>query len=411
MIDPQLSAFIPLFRCLVIIGQSPRCLGEKTRILRSDWAESRHCATPNLCKLAGVVLASWCTSATDTVLIDKGRVMRILVTGGAGYIGSHALLQLLRAQHDVTVLDNFSNGTREALQRVKRLANRDFAVFESDVRDTGRLHEVFQESRPEAVIHFAGLKSVAESETIPMEYYSQNVGGSVELLRMMKNFGCSRLVFSSSATVYGESTRLPYSESHPLKPVTPYGRTKYFVEEVIRDWALSWPGASAVLLRYFNPAGADPSGQIGEDSNGIPNNLLPYISQVAAGRLPHLSVFGDSYDTRDGTGERDYIHVVDLARAHLAAVDYAVSSIGCEAINLGTGTGATVLEMVSAFEKASGKSIPYKVLPRRKGDVSRSVASVDRAQRLLGWKADLDITDICETTWRWQSNNLKGYQA
>jgi UDP-glucose 4-epimerase len=204
---------------------------------------------------------------------------------------------------------------------------------------------------------------------------------------------------------------LPYSESHPLKPVSPYGRTKYFVEEIIRDWVSSWSESCAVILRYFNPAGADTSGQLGETSNVIPNNLMPYLSQVAAGRLTHLNVFGDSYDTRDGTAERDYIHVVDLARAHLAAVDYAASNRGCEAINLGTGTGATVLEMVGAFEKASGRPIPYKIAPRRKGDVARSLASVERAERLLGWKAHLDITDICETTWRWQSNNPLGYRA
>lgn len=337
--------------------------------------------------------------------------MRILVTGGAGYVGTHALLQLLRAQHDVIVLDNFANGSREALHRVKRLANRDFDICESDVRDTGRLDEVFRAFEPEAVIHFAGLKSVAESNTIPVEYYSQNVGGSIALLRSMKKYGCSRLVFSSSATVYGESVHLPYSESHPLKPTTPYGRTKYFVEEIIRDWAASSPESSAVLLRYFNPAGADPSGQIGEDNNGIPNNLLPYISRVAIGQLPHLNVFGDTYDTRDGTGERDYLHVVDLARAHLAAVEYAASNTGCEAINLGTGTGATVLEMVGAFEKASGKPIPYKILPRRTGDVARSLASVERAEELLGWTANLSIANICDTTWRWQSNNLKGYKS
>lgn len=337
--------------------------------------------------------------------------MRIMVTGGAGYVGSHTLLHLLRAQHEGFVIDNFSNGSPEALQRVKQLANRDFTIRHGDIRDADSLDEAFSDFEPEAVIHFAGLKSVGESNSVPLEYYSQNVGGSINLLRVMKKYECRRIVFSSSATVYGESEQLPYNEDHPLRPINPYGRTKYFIEEIIRDWVSSWPGASAVLLRYFNPAGADSSGKIGEDGNGIPNNLLPYISRVAVGSLSHLNIFGNTYDTRDGTGERDYIHVEDLARAHLAAIDYAAAHSDCEAINVGTGSGATVLEMVSAFERASGKMIPYKMSPRREGDVARSLASVDKAQRLLGWTAKLDIDDICNTTWRWQSNNPRGYES
>ncbi len=335
--------------------------------------------------------------------------MRILVTGGAGFIGSHTVLQLLRSQHDVLVYDNFSNGSPEALRRVRQLGNADVGVCEGDIRDTAGLDAAFAEFKPEAVIHFAGLKAVGESNEKPLEYYSQNVSGSIALLETMQRHDCRNIVFSSSATVYGEARYLPYDEDHPLQATNPYGRTKYFIEEVIRDWVASWPAASAVLLRYFNPVGADASGRIGEDPNGIPNNLVPYIAQVAAGRLGQLSVYGDDYDTRDGTGERDYIHVDDLARAHLAALDFAASRTGCEAINIGTGRGATVLEMVSAFEKASGRKIPYRIVARRHGDVARSLAGVTKAQRLLGWTAERDIDDMCRTTWHWQSNNPQGY--
>lgn len=229
------------------------------------------------------------------------------------------------------------------------------------------------------------------------------------LLKTMQQHDCRRIVFSSSATVYGEAKYLPYDENHPLQPTNPYGRTKYFIEEIIRDWAASWNEASAVLLRYFNPVGADASGLIGEDPNGIPNNLVPYIAQVAVGRLANLNVFGADYDTRDGTGERDYIHVEDLARAHLAAIEFSAKSNGCEAINVGTGKSATVLEMVAAFENASGQKVPYRITPRREGDVGRSLAGVDKAERLLGWKAKLGIDDMCKTTWHWQSSNPNGY--
>lgn len=336
--------------------------------------------------------------------------MRILVTGGAGYIGSHTLLQLLREQHDVLVYDNYSNSSPESLKRVKQLANADFEVCEGDIQDFGRLNEAFRDFLPEAVIHFAGLKAVGESNKQPLEYYAQNLSGSINLLKAMQKHRCRRIVFSSSATVYGEAKYLPYDEGHPLQPTNPYGRTKYFVEEVIRDWAASWTEASAVLLRYFNPVGADASGRIGEDPNGIPDNLAPYISQVLAGRLQHLNVFGGDYDTRDGTGERDYIHVEDLARAHLAAIEFSSSTNGCEAINVGTGRGATVLEIVRAFEKASGRAVPYKMSPRRDGDVARSLAAVVKAEQLLGWKAHLDIDDMCQTSWHWQSSNPDGFR-
>lgn len=335
--------------------------------------------------------------------------MRVLVTGGAGYIGSHTVLQLLHAQHEVLVLDNFSNSSPEALRRVKSLAHADFDICEGDVRDSDLLNKAFGDFRPDAVIHFAGLKSVGESQEKPLEYYSQNVVGSIELLAAMQRHKCRRLVFSSSATVYGEAQYLPFDEEHPLQPTNPYGRSKFFTEEIIRDWVASWSDASAIVLRYFNPVGADASGQIGEDPNGIPNNLLPYISQVAVGRLAQLTVFGGDYDTRDGTGERDFIHVEDLARAHLAAIDYTGKSHGCETINVGTGSGATVLEMVKGFEKASGRRIPYRIADRREGDVARSVAAVTKAKQLLGWTAKFDFSEMCETTWRWQSNNPTGY--
>ncbi|MGQ0609976.1 MAG: UDP-glucose 4-epimerase GalE [Paracoccaceae bacterium] len=335
--------------------------------------------------------------------------MRILVTGGAGYIGSHTLLQLLRDRHEVLVLDNYSNSSPEALRRVKQLANADFEICEGDVRDSGCVNAAFAGFKPEAVIHFAGLKSVGESNEKPLDYYAHNVSGSIELLKAMQRHGCRRIVFSSLATVYGVPRYLPFDESHPLHPNNPYGRTKFFIEEIIRDWAASWTEASAVLLRYFNPVGADASGRIGEDPNGVPNNLVPYIAQVAVGRLQRLAVFGADYDTRDGTGERDYIHVEDLARAHLAAINFAAGKAGCEAINVGTGRGATVFEMVRAFERASGRAVPYDVCARRDGDVARSLAAVDKAETLLGWKARFDIEDMCRTTWNWQTANPNGY--
>ena len=335
--------------------------------------------------------------------------MKILVTGGAGYIGSHTLLQLLRERHEVLVFDNYSNSSPESLRRVKQLANADFEICEGDIQNAARLTETFGRFRTEAVVHFAGLKAVGESNEKPLEYYAQNVSGSIELLKTMQRHDCHRIVFSSSATVYGEAKYLPYDELHPLRPTNPYGRTKYFIEEIIRDWAASSKAASAVLLRYFNPVGADASGRIGEDPNGIPNNLVPYISQVAVGRLKHLNVFGADYETRDGTGERDYIHVEDLARAHLAAIEFSATSTGCEAINIGTGRGATVLEMVKAFKQASGREVPSKIGPRRDGDVARSLAAVEKAERVLGWQAKLGIDEMCRTTWKWQSSNPNGY--
>lgn len=337
--------------------------------------------------------------------------MRTLVTGGAGYIGSHTLLQLLGDGHQVLVYDNFSNSSPVALDRVRRLSNSEVPHVEADIRDRDALDQVMGDFKPEIVIHFAGLKAVGESAEIPLEYYAQNVNGTIELLSAMQRHDCSRIVFSSSATVYGEAEYLPYDENHVLKPTNAYGRTKYFIEEIIRDWVAAWQGSSAVLLRYFNPVGAHASGEIGEDPNGIPNNLMPYIAQVATGKLEGLSVFGDDFETRDGTGERDYIHVVDLANAHLAAVNYTRDHTGCEAINVGTGSGKTVKEMISAFQAASGQTIPYSVVGRRPGDVAQSIASVDKARKLLGWEAKHGIADMCESIWRWQSKNPDGYKV
>ena len=346
-----------------------------------------------------------------TARMKREKTMRVLVTGGAGYIGTHTLLQLLRSEHEVIVYDNFSNSSPEALRRVKQLTNADFQICEGNIQDPARLNDAFTGFKPEAVVHFAGLKSVGDSNQAPLEYYTQNVTGTIELLRKMQQYDCRHIVFSSSATVYGEARYLPYDENHPLQPASPYGRTKYFIEEIIRDWTASWKEASAVLLRYFNPVGADISGRIGEDPTGIPNNLIPYMAQVAVGRLARLNIFGGDYDTRDGTGERDFIHVEDLARAHLAAIDFATVSAGCEAINVGTGQGATVLEMVAAFELASKRSIPYEIVPRRQGDVARMIAAVSKAERLLGWKAEYGIEEMCKTTWSWQTGNPNGYNV
>ena len=336
--------------------------------------------------------------------------MRVLVTGGAGYIGSHTLLQLLRSDHDVLVYDNFTNSAPEALVRVQSLSNRPLAQVTGDIRDSTHLNETFAQFCPEAVIHFAGLKSVGNSVEHPLSYYDNNVAGTLQLLRAMSSHGCDRIVFSSSATVYGEAIYLPYDEDHPLQPASPYGRSKMMVEMIICDWAARHRETSAVLLRYFNPVGADASGRIGEDPTDIPENLMPYVAQVAVGTRAELSVYGADYPTDDGTGERDYIHVEDLARAHCAALDYAARTPGCEAINVGTGTSVSVLQMVAAFERASGRHIPYRVVPRRAGDVAQMCANVAKAQRLLGWQAQMGLEEMCRSTWAWQSANPAGYR-
>ena len=337
--------------------------------------------------------------------------MKVFVTGGAGYIGTHTVLELLREGHEVCVSDNYHNSSPAALDRIRRLANADFRQCEIDIRDQDALTQILLDFQPDAVIHFAGLKAVGESNEIPIDYYDNNVVGSLRLLAAMDQAGCTRIVFSSSATVYGEPQYLPYDEEHPLAPTNPYGRTKLMVEEIIRDWCLSKPQNSAALLRYFNPVGAHASGDIGEDPSGAPNNLMPFVAQVAVGRRPHLSVFGNDYATVDGTGERDYIHVVDLARAHLAAIDYTLVHEGCDAFNIGTGSAYSVLQIVAAFENASGLAIPYKVSGRRAGDIATSVARVDKAREILGWKSIHTLDDICQSSWNWQSKNPAGYRG
>lgn len=337
--------------------------------------------------------------------------MKVFVTGGAGYIGSHTLVQLLAAGHDVCVFDNYCNSSPIALDRVRQLTNRAPLAIEGDIRDADALTRAVTDFAPDAVIHFAGLKAVGESNDIPLLYYQNNVTGSMNLLAAMDAAGCGRIVFSSSATVYGEAHYLPFDENHPIAPTNPYGRTKAMVEEVIRDWTLATPGASAVLLRYFNPVGAHESGRIGEDPQGIPNNLMPFIAQVAIGRREKLSIFGDDYDTRDGTGERDYIHVVDLAAAHLAALDYSARAQGCDAINVGTGHGITVKELVAAYERACGHAIAVEVAPRRPGDIASSYAATDKAAQQLRWQAQWGVDAMCESSWRWQSGNPKGFAA
>lgn len=336
--------------------------------------------------------------------------MRILVTGGAGYIGSHTLLDLLAADHEVCVVDNFANASPAAMARVARLSNRQFETIEASITDSRTLDQICVDFKPEAVIHFAGLKAVGESEAVPLSYYEENVFGSIALLKAMDKCGCRNIVFSSSATVYGLPHYLPYDEAHPLAPVNPYGRTKYFIEGIIRDWAATDLNKSAMLLRYFNPVGAHQSGDIGEDPQGIPNNLVPFIAQVAVGRREKLLVFGDDYNTPDGTGVRDYIHVTDLAAGHVAALNYVAAHQGVEAVNLGTGQGHSVLEMVAAFAAASGQPIPYEVMPRRKGDVDSSYADTSKAKTLLGWTASRTIAEMCADVWRWQSQNPQGYE-
>ena len=337
--------------------------------------------------------------------------MRVVVTGGAGYIGSHTTLELLAEGHDVFVVDDLSNSSEEALTRVARLAGRAPEFLQANVRDEAALDAVFTEFAPDAVIHFAGLKAVGESVAQPLRYYRENVGSTFTLLETMGRHGCDTLVFSSSATVYGEASEPPFVEDAPLAPVNPYGRTKFFIEEILRDVAASDPRWRIGILRYFNPVGAHPSGLIGEDPKGIPNNLFPFVAQVAVGTLPELGVFGDDYPTPDGTGVRDYIHVVDLARGHLAALDHLADRPGVRAWNVGSGRGSSVLEVVAAWARASGRPIPYTVLPRREGDNAWSFAEVSRAREELGFVTHIGLDEMCADHWRWQSNNPQGYAS
>ena len=336
--------------------------------------------------------------------------MNILVTGGAGYIGSHTCVELIGAGHGVAVLDNLSNSKEESLARVRKITGVDFPFYQADLLDRTGLARIFDERPIDAVVHFAGLKAVGESVSQPLRYYHNNVTGTLNLCRVMGDHGVRNLVFSSSATVYGEPSRVPISEDFPLQATNPYGRSKLMIEEILKDLHGSDPGWNIALLRYFNPVGAHASGLIGEDPNDIPNNLMPFVSQVAIGKLPVLSVFGDDYPTHDGTGVRDYIHVVDLAAGHLHALEKLASNPGVVAYNLGTGRGYSVLDMVKAFEKASGRKVAYKIVPRRAGDIASCYADPSKARGELGWKASRGIDEMCEDTWRWQSMNPGGYE-
>ncbi len=336
--------------------------------------------------------------------------MTILVTGGAGYIGSHTCLELLNQGYDVLVVDNFCNSKPVALQRVQQITRRPLSIHHLDVRDKAGLRLLFAQHKIDAVIHFAGLKSVGESVHQPLHYYDNNISGTLALLEVMNNSECRKLVFSSSATVYGDPEMVPITESSPVGSTTnPYGTSKLMLEQILCDWQRSRPDLHMALLRYFNPVGAHESGLIGEDPNGIPSNLMPYLSQVAVGRRECLQVFGNDYDTHDGTGVRDYIHVVDLARGHLAALDYLDRNSGLITVNLGTGYGCSVLELISAFEKASGRKIPYRIVERRSGDIACCFADVSLAKAKLGWKALFGIDRMCQDSWRWQSANPDGF--
>lgn len=336
--------------------------------------------------------------------------MKILVTGGAGYIGSHTTLELLKAGHDVVVVDNYVNSKPEALKRVAALAGRAPVFSQVDVLDRVALDKVFAAHQIDAVIHFAALKAVGESVAQPLRYYRNNISGAITLCEAMDAAGVRNLVFSSSATVYGDNPNPPFDEDEPTSATNPYGWTKVMMEQIFRDLCTANKAWNVVLLRYFNPVGAHESGRIGEDPNGVPNNLLPYVSQVAVGLRPSLRVFGNDYPTPDGTGLRDYIHVVDLALGHLKAVEKLASQPGAVAYNLGTGQPSSVLDVVKAFEKASGKKVPYEVVPRRPGDVAASYADPTRAQRELGWRATRDLDQMCADAWRWQNLNPKGYE-
>ena len=329
----------------------------------------------------------------------------ILVTGGTGYIGSHACVELMSAGHEIVILDNLCNSRRDVVNGIGSIVGKLPILVEGDIRDAEILEQLFTQYRFDAVMHFAGLKSVSESVANPLQYYENNVYGSMVLFRAMAVHGIKRLVFSSSATIYGDPASLPIGEDFPLQATNPYGRTKLMIEEMLRDIAVADPGWNIAILRYFNPVGAHDSGLIGEAPNGVPNNLMPYIAQVAAGQREFLAVFGDDYPAPDGTGVRDYIHVVDLAAGHLKALEKLMRDNGILTYNLGAGHGFSVLEMVSAFEKASGKPIPYRIMPRRAGDVAQSYANPQKAERELGWKATRSIEEMCADSWRWHSRH------
>jgi UDP-glucose 4-epimerase len=330
--------------------------------------------------------------------------LKVLVTGGAGYIGSHTCVELLNAGHEVFVIDNLCNGHEVALERVQAITNCKLQFMNADIRDSKALEKIFSSFKPDAVIHFAGLKAVGESVADPLMYYDVNVGGSISLLMAMSKAECNNIVFSSSATVYGEPQYLPYDEEHPTNPVNPYGRTKLIIENIIKDWTKIESNRNGVILRYFNPVGAHESGQIGEEPIGIPYNLMPYIAQVADGRRKHLNIFGNDYDTSDGTCARDYIHVVDLADAHIKALHFQPKLKSFEVLNIGNGEGITVLELLNSFQRATGVSIKYQVAPRRDGDLPAFWADTSLAFEKLGWRPQFTIDQMCKDTWHWQKN-------
>lgn len=336
--------------------------------------------------------------------------MSILITGGAGYIGSHTCIEMQNAGYDIIVIDNLDNSSSESLKRVEKITGKAVKFYQEDVRNKDALRQIFKENNIEAVIHFAGLKAVGESVREPIMYYDNNLISTLVLLEVMNEFQVKKIVFSSSATVYGVATEMPLVEDMPLGAINPYGRTKYFIEEMLRDLYVADKDWCIALLRYFNPIGAHESGTIGEDPKGIPNNLMPYISQVAVGKLEKLHVFGNDYKTVDGTGVRDYIHVVDLANGHVKAVDWALQNTGCEAFNLGTGNGTSVLQLRDAFIKANNIDVPYVIDPRRPGDPDEVYANADKAKNILGWEAKFGIDEMCRDTWNWQKNNPKGYE-
>lgn len=333
---------------------------------------------------------------------------KILVTGGTGFIGSHTCVELLKNNFDIVVMDNLSNSKRAAVDRIEKISEKKITFYKTDMCDYEGVTQIFKENNIDAVIHFAGLKAVGESVRMPLEYYTNNIHGTLILLRVMRENGCKKIVFSSSATVYGMNNVAPYTEDMPTSATNPYGYTKVMIEQILRDCCVADDEMSVVALRYFNPIGAHKSGLIGEDPNGIPNNLVPYIAQVAAGKLEQLSVYGNDYDTPDGTGVRDYIHVEDLAAGHVCAIDYVMKNKGFEAVNLGTGKGSSVLEVVAAYEKACGKPINKRIAPRRSGDIATCYADASKAKHIFGWEAKADIEEMCADSWNFTKLNPNG---